>query len=135
MSRQGATATADLDVPPKQLVEQVRRAVSNPPVALDVEPQGKGVLLTGWKRYRGTVHIASYWQERTRWRVAVFPDFDEPATRSHLTVTAETEQRAAEGQRWDREPRVPRPRRAQDMLKSILDNLHESAGSPATTSQ
>jgi hypothetical protein len=128
MSRQGATATADLNVPPKQLVEQVRQAVSSPPVALDVEPLGKGGLLTGWKRYRGTHHIARYWQERTRWRIVVAPDFDEPAGKSHLSVSAETEQRAAEGQRWDREPRVPRPQRAQEMLKSILGNLPSASG-------
>jgi len=41
----------------------------------------------------------------------VAPDFDEPTAKSHLGVTAETEQRAAEGQRWDREPR-PRARNA-----------------------
>jgi len=123
MSRQGSQATADVSLPPKQLVEVIRRMVSAPPIALDVESLGRGSLLTGWKRYRGTFHIAHYWQERTRFRIDVAPDFDEPTAKSHVGVTAETEQRAAEGQRWDREPRVPRPQRAQAFLKAILDNL------------
>ena len=123
MSRVGSQTTADVGVPPKQLVEDIQRIVPAPPISLDVESQGKGVLLTGWKRYQGTFHIAHYWQERTRYRIFVAPDFDEPTAKSHLSVTAETEQRAAEGQRWDREPRVPRPERARDVLNQILQQL------------
>jgi len=129
MSRVGSQTTADVGVPPKQLVEDIQRIVPAPPISLDVESQGKGVLLTGWKRYRGTFHIAHYWQERTRYRIFVAPDFDEPTAKSHLSVTAETEQRAAEGQRWDREPRVPRPQRAKEMLNAILAQIP----SPATS--
>ncbi len=40
---------------------------------------------------------------------------------------AETEQRPAEGQRWDREPRVPRPERAQEMLRKIMERVQATA--------
>jgi hypothetical protein len=119
-----------VDVPPKQLVQDVERILASEPIALGVESQQGGTLVTGWKRYRGDLHIASYWQERTRYVVEVVPDFDEPTQRSHLRVTAETEQRAAEGQRWDREPRVARPRRAQALLDQILRQLRPGAESP-----
>ena len=109
--------------PPKQLVEDVRRVLTSPPLSLDVEGQHQGTLVTGWKRFRGDWHIGRHWQERTRYRVEVIPDWDEPTSRARLRVTAETEQRAAEGQRWDREPRVPRPKRAQDTLRQILEQL------------
>jgi hypothetical protein len=119
-------------MPPKELVEAVKRAVAEPPLSLGIERQDRGTLTTGWKRYRGDWHIGRYWQDRTRFRIEVSPDFDEPLNRSRLSVIAETEQRAAEGQRWDREPRIPRPKRAQDALKAILDHVRQS---PATANE
>ena len=105
----------------------VQRAVAAPPLSLSVEQQDRGTILTGWKRYRGEWHIGRYWQERTRFRIEVSPDFDEPLARSRLSVIAETEQRAAEGQRWDREARVPRPARAEGTLKTILGQVQGDA--------
>ena len=122
-SRKTPLASADVPVAPKQLVEDVKRAVAAPPLSLGVESQDRGTLVTGWKRNRGDWHIGRHWQERTRYRIDVAPDLEEPLERSRLTVIAETEQRAAEGQRWDREPRVPRPKRAEGALKAILANL------------
>ena len=122
-SRQSAVATADVDLPPKELVERVKRVVSSPPVSLGVESHEKGTVVTGWKRHRGDWHIGRHWQERTRYRIDVAPDWDEPMARSRLTVTAETEQRAAEGQRWDREARVQRPERARGVLRVILEQV------------
>lgn len=122
--------SAPVDVPPKQLLRDVKRILSSEPVGLVVESEASGTLVTGWKRYRGDLHIASYWQERTRYVVEVVPDFDEPTGRSHLRVTAETEQRAAEGQRWDREPRVARPRRARALLDQILSQLQGGGQAP-----
>ena len=122
-SRVAPLAAADVAAPPKQLVEEVKRAVAEPPLSLAVEEQNKGTIVTGWKRYRGDWHIGRHWQERTRSRIDVAPDWDEPAARSRLTVTAETEQRAAEGQRWDREPRVQRPGRAKNVLDTIVSRV------------
>ena len=125
-SRAGAEASADVAAPPKQLVADLRKALSSRPLSLGVESEDRGTLVTGWKRHRGDWHIGRHWQERTRYRVEVAPDWDDPTGRAKLRVTAETEQRAAEGQRWDREPRVNRPRRAAEVLKQILDQLPDS---------
>jgi len=128
LTRKSTLASADVAVAPKDLVAVVQRAVAAPPLSLAVEQQDRGTTLTGWKRYRGDWHIGRHWQERTRFRIDVSPDFDEPLAKSHLSVVAETEQRAAEGQRWDREPRVPRPGRAEDVLKHILAQVPSPPG-------
>ena len=122
-SRLDPVASAPIDVPPKQLVEQIKQVVSTPPLSLGVEVQERGVIQTGWKRYEGDFHIARHWQERTRYRIQVVPDWDEPAGKSKVQVIAETEQRAAEGQKWDTEPRVPRPQRAQEVLDQIVQQV------------
>jgi hypothetical protein len=134
-SRMPPQAIADVNQPPKELVQTLQHVIAAPPISLDVEQPDARTVLTGWKRYRGDFHIGRYWQDRTRYRIEVSPDWDEPLARSRLAVTAETEQRAAEGQRWDREPRVPRPQRARDMLKTILDNLPASPQAPTTKPQ
>ena len=122
-SRQAQLQSAVVAMPPKELVEAVKRIVSSPPLSLGVVEQDKGVVVTGWKRYRGDWHIGRYWQERTRYRIEVSPDWDEPTSRSRLSVIAETEQRAAEGQRWDREVRVARPGRAREAMNLILEQV------------
>ncbi len=125
-SQAGAEAAADVAAPPKQLIQAVRRVVISPPLSLGVEAEERGTLVTGWERFRGEWHIGRHWQERTRYRIEVIPDWDEPTARARLRVTAETEQRAAEGQRWDREARVARPQRSREVLRQILDQLPEN---------
>ena len=112
--------------PPKQLLQDVKRVVTSPPLSLGAELEDRGTLLSGWKRFRGDWHIGRYWQERTRYRIEVIPDWDDPTARARLRVTAETEQRAAEGQHWDREARVARPERAREVLRRILEQLPQS---------
>jgi hypothetical protein len=119
-------ASAPVAAAPRQLVEDVKRVVTSPPLSFELAEARDGVVATGWKRYRGDWHIGRYWQERTRYRVEVIPDWNEPTSATRLRVTAETEQRAAAGQRWDREPRVPRPQRAQEVLGQILSQLPRS---------
>jgi hypothetical protein len=127
-TRKSTLASGDVAMPPKELLEAVRRVVAEPPLSLSVEQQERGTILTGWKRYEGEFHILHHWQERTRFRIDVSPDFDEPTARSRLSVVAETEQRANEGQRWDREPRVPRPARAESVLKTLVERVQRPAG-------
>ena len=126
-SRVAPLASADVPVPPKELLEAVKQAVAAPPMSLSVVEQNRGTVVTDWKRYRGEWHIGRHWQERTRYRIIIAPDFDNPTTASQLSVIAETEQRAAEGQRWDREARVPRPRRADNALKHIVSHVQRPA--------
>jgi len=115
--------SAEVAVPPKQLVQDAKRILSSPPLELGVESEDKGTLVTGWKRYQGEWHVLHHWQERTRYRINVAPDWDDPTARARLSVFAETDQRSAEGQRWDREPRVPRPERARQVLQQIVNQL------------
>jgi hypothetical protein len=122
-SRVAPLSSQPVSVPPKQLVQDLRQVLTSPPLSLGLESQERGTLLTGWKRYQGDWHIGHHWQERTRYRVEVVPDWDEPTGRALIRVTAETEQRSAEGQRWDRDPRVPRPERADAVLKQIVQQL------------
>ena len=127
-TRVAPIAADDVRMPPRELLEAVKQAVTAPPMSLSVVEQDRGTILTDWKRYRGEWHIGRHWQERTRYRITVAPDFDEPLAASRVSVIAETEQRAAEGQRWDREPRVPRPQRAENALKHILNYVRAPAG-------
>lgn len=127
-TRVSPIAADDVRVPPRELLEAVKQAVTAPPMSLSVVEQDRGTVVTDWKRYRGEWHIGRYWQERTRYRITVAPDWDEPTAASRVSVIAETEQRAAEGQRWDREPRVPRPQRAENALKHILNHVRPPAG-------
>lgn len=132
MTRVTRGSSAEIPLQPKELLVMVRRIVQEPPLSMGVEDERDGTIVTGWKRYRGTWHIARYWQERTRYRIQISPDFNEPTARSRLSVTAETDQRAAEGQRWDREPRVPRPKREAEVLNEILRQVQLPPSSPST---
>jgi hypothetical protein len=122
-SRLDPVVSAAVDVPPKQLVDRIKQVVSAAPLSLGVESQERGVIQTGWKSYEGDMHIVRRWQERTRYRIEVVPDWEEPTAKSKVHVIADTEQRATEGQSWDHEPRVHRPKRAQEMLDQIVQQV------------
>ena len=124
-----APAQATVERPPKDALEHVKRIVSSEPLNLGATEEGDGVILTGWQRHRGNFHIGRYWQERTRYRVAVIPDWNEPTRRARVEVAAQTEERAAEGQTWTPAPQVHRPQRAQAFLDQIMSTL--TSGAPA----
>src|SRR4051812_4317987 len=85
--------TKEYAIPPKQLLESEKQAVA----PLPIESESKGTLVTGWQDFRGEFHVARYWQEHTRYRISVTPDFDDPAGHSRIEVTEETQQRATSG--------------------------------------
>lgn len=118
-----ATLSATFNIPPKQLVQDVQRIVSSPPLSLGVEGVNDGTIVTGWREYRGELHIVRYWQERTRFRINVIPDWNEPTVRSRLEVGDETEQRAETRQKWYPAPELNRPDRAAAVLKQIESEL------------
>jgi hypothetical protein len=121
-----ATQSATFNIPPKQLVQDVRRIVSSPPLSLGAQSVENGTILTGWREYRGELHIVRYWQERTRFRINVIPDWNDPNARSRLEVGDETEQRAETRQKWYPAPELNRPDRAADVLKQIESQLTQS---------
>ncbi len=63
------------------------------------------------------------WQERTRFRVSVVPDFENPTGHSQITVSEETQTRATDGQKWSPATDVNRTDRARDLLKQIEQQL------------
>src|SRR4051812_32666338 len=72
----GRPQTLDVNVPPKQVVEQVKQALSQPPLNMPVETEKAGTLVTGWEWHRGDFHVARYWQERTRYTIQIVPDWN-----------------------------------------------------------
>ncbi len=121
---------SEFDIAPKQLYETAKRVAGAPPLSLPIEQEKNGTFTTGYKDYEGGWHIARRWQERTRYRVTVIPDFDKPAGRARLTIGEETQTRAAEGQTWQATTDTARPERARDLLQQIESQIKSSTTKP-----
>jgi hypothetical protein len=113
------------------LIETVKQVVTSPPLSLPIEQEHKGTIITGYQEFPGDWHIARRWQERTRYRISVIPDFDEPTRHSRLEVTEESQVRATEGQEWHDDPDVQRPDRAASLLQQIDRRAKGGAAAPA----
>jgi hypothetical protein len=118
-------AVATVDLPPKELFQRIQHILASEPLKLGVGEAADGVILTGYQRFRGEFHIGRHWQERTRYRIAIHPDWNEPTDKSRIEVTAQSEERAAEGQRWDPNPGLHRPQRAQELLDTLVRSLRQ----------
>jgi len=121
-------------VPAQQLVTDVQKIISSPPISLPVEDKGSGTLLTGWQEpFRGDFHIVRYWHERTRYRITGVPDFSNPAYRSRLQISDESEERPDEGginaetKKWHPAPNNHRPERSEALLRQIETQLQVPA--------
>ena len=124
-------AEAEFDVPPKELVARVKQALSEPPLEIGVAEEHKGSILTGYQRFPGEWRVGRRWQEQTRYRIRVIPDVDEPTKRSQIVITENTEQRAAEGMKWESIDVLPRPERAADLLRQLQPRLAGAATRPS----
>ncbi len=113
-------ASADFAVPPRELLAAVKKAVAEAPISIGVEQETRDSVTTGWKPYRGDFHIARYWQERTRFRIIVIPDSEEPTARGRIQVDEETQQRAAKQQEFENASYLHRPERAREMTAAQL---------------
>jgi hypothetical protein len=125
----GAIESPAFDFPPTQLARDVKEIVKSPPISLPVEDEQAGAIVTGWKPFQGDLHIVRYWYERTRFHIAIMPDFNDPLRRSHIRVTDETEQRAEESgpnqkaNQWTPAPDIHRPERSNALLQQIETQL------------
>ena len=126
-------AQAEFDVPPKELVARIKQALSEPPTDIGVTEENKGSILTGYQSFPGQFRVARRWQERTRYRIRVIPDFDQPTQRAQVVVTENTEQRAAEGMKWESMDVLPRPERAAELLRNLQPKLASDAAMTTTT--
>ena len=115
--------TLEVNAPPKQVLQEVKQAVQQPPLSLPIESEKDGMFLTGWQRYRGEFHIARYWQEQTRYRIEVVPDWNDPTAKGTVRVTDQTEQRATTGQPWEPAWDLDRSDRAKKVLSQIKQAL------------
>jgi hypothetical protein len=114
-------------MPAKELAEQVKRIVSAPPISMQVTAQDKGAILTAYKEFPGELHIVRHWQERTRFRIQIMPDWDDPAGHSTIQITEHTQQRASSRERWHDESELERSERSAQLLRQIDEQL-KSAG-------
>jgi hypothetical protein len=112
-------ARAEFNVAPKTMVGKVKQIVSDPPLSIGVQEEGKGSILTGYQQFPGDWHVARRWQERTQYRVTIIPDWDEPTNKCVVEVRELTQQRAAEGMKWQPAAEIQRPERADELLKQI----------------
>jgi hypothetical protein len=123
-------------VPPKQLLQIVKEVVSQPPLNLGIVAENDGSITTGYQSFPGEWHVARRWQERTQYQVNVIPDWNEPTAAGRIEVRAVTETRAAEGMKWDRGQGLDRPERAQELLKTLDQQIRaRAAGGSATTAK
>jgi hypothetical protein len=106
-------------VAPKQLITIIKEIVSTPPMSLGVTEEKDGSILTGYQSFPGEWHIGRRWQERTRYRITVIPDWNEPTAAARIEVRELTEQRAADGMEWKPAFDLQRPERATDMLNKL----------------
>ncbi|HEY2587573.1 MAG TPA: hypothetical protein VGI81_17640 [Tepidisphaeraceae bacterium] len=118
------------DLPPKQMAEAMQKIVAAPPISLPIQEVEPGVFLTGWQEpFRGEFHIVRYWHERTRYRITITPDFNDPAHRSHIQIADQTEQRPDESgpnekaKQWTPAPDIHRPDRSSALLQQIENGL------------
>ncbi|MGB7157808.1 MAG: hypothetical protein WBD40_07065 [Tepidisphaeraceae bacterium] len=114
-------ASADVAMPPKELLAAAKRVVTDPPLSIGVQSESKGTFLTGYQSFPGDWHIGRRWQERTQYRVTIIPDFDEPAAKSRIDVVEQTEQRASDKHEWKPAAEVDRPERAMELLARIVE--------------
>ena len=121
-----AVIEREVNVPPRQMLDIARRAVTGGARNLGVESEAKGSIVTGWEPHPGEIHIARRWQERTRYRVTIIPDWDQPDAKSRVQVVQETQTRAANGQTWKPASHLVRSGRAQKLLDEIVATVPQA---------
>lgn len=108
------------DLPARELYEKIKSVITAPPLSLAIEQEKQGVIVTGYKEgYEGELHVARRWEERTRYRIAVIPDFDEPAGKSRIEISDHTQTRSNSRAGWEGSLSLHRPQRSQELLETI----------------
>jgi hypothetical protein len=120
-----ATSSKVYPVSARQMVQVVQEAVTAAPLNLKVEAVNDGVIVTSYKDgYRGNLHIARYWQERTRFRIAVIPAVNDPVNACRVEVADESQERSNDRAGWQDRADIRRPERAQEVIQAIEAKLH-----------
>jgi hypothetical protein len=107
-------------VPAKQLFAVAEQVVTEPPISLTYTQQSPGDILTSYREgYRGEFHIVRYWQERTRFRIVVSPDFEDPTGHSRLQISEHTQARSNDRAAWSDDRVVARPERVEELIQLV----------------
>lgn len=125
------------NIAPKDMVGVVKQAIAAEPLKLTVVEDQGAVVTTDWRDgYQGNFHIARYWQERTRFRIAVIPDFQNPQSQCRIEVTEVTEERSNPRGDWRHNSDTTRPERCAQVVAQIDSHVPAGviASSPALTS-
>ena len=88
-------------------MQAIQQAITVAPLDLKILSADNGVIQTDWKAYEGEFHIARRWQDRTRFRISVIPDVNDPANASRFEVAEETQRRSNERANWESADRHP----------------------------
>ncbi|HEY1684156.1 MAG TPA: hypothetical protein VGG19_05295 [Tepidisphaeraceae bacterium] len=115
----------EFNLSPSELIEKIKQSLSTMGITI-AQDQGS-VLITNYKNYPGSFHIVRRWQERTRYRITVFPDAADPARRSHLEISCDSQTRASSQEPWHTWAEYQRPQRAAMLAKSLHDQIQQSA--------
>jgi hypothetical protein len=110
---------ATFDIPPRQMVERICQILQAPPASLKCQDLGNGVIVTDFERHPGQWRIARRWQERTRYRITVIPDWSDPTGKCRVQIVEQTQVRHAHGQQWTAEPEIQRRSRSEQILRRI----------------
>ncbi len=118
-------------VPPKELFDKARTAVTSPAIDLAVDSQGDGRIVTQWKPMPGAhvtvAGVGRAWQERTRYTIIVTPSWDDPTNKSSLEVMEESQQRPHDKYAWDSQDPIKRPDRAAHLAQQLDNALRDMA--------
>jgi hypothetical protein len=113
-----AGKSVTLRVPPKDLVKKIQDVLPAS-LQLPIADVHDGTIVTDWKEYEGAIHIVRRWREKTRFKIVISPDFNDPTGTSHVEVFDETEEKPSDPQPWYPNPTLRRPERADEVLKEL----------------
>jgi hypothetical protein len=114
-----SSRSAVVHIPPKELVARIQKEFPAAPLSIGIASAADGTILTDWKAYEGAIHIARRWAERTRFKITILPDFNDPLGTSHVEVFDETEEKPSDPQPWYPNPDLRRTERSEEVVKVI----------------
>jgi hypothetical protein len=121
----------DFALSPAELTEKVTQTLAT--MGITIEQKQGSALITSYKDYPGSFHIVRRWQERTRYRITIFPDSYEPTRRSHLEITSQSQTRATDQEPWHTWAEYQRPERAAALAKMLHEQIQGNAIPPTAT--
>jgi hypothetical protein len=102
-----ASTTKVYRIAPAKMAQMTQQAITAAPLNLKIISADGGVIQTDWKAYEGELHVFRRWQDRTRYRITVVPDVNDPLNASRFDVAEETQRRSNDLANWQTADRHP----------------------------